>query len=152
MPESILKKIEEAMIVAMKGKKEVELSTLRMIKTALKNAEIAKRPEKLTEDDEMKVLKTEVKKHQDSIDLFQKGNRPDLVKKEEEELKIVKQYLPEEMGDDELKKIIQNVLKKLGDDTQNFGKVMGAVMKAVAGKADGGKVQKILKEIMKVGN
>ena len=75
MPESVLKKIEEEMIVAMKGKKEVELSTLRMMKTAIKNAEIAKRPEKLTEDDEMKVLKSEVKKHQDSIDLFQ-GSRP----------------------------------------------------------------------------
>src|SRR3989339_455177 len=99
MPESILKKIEEEMIVAMKGKKEVELSTLRMMKTAIKNAEIAKRPEKLTEDDEMKVLKSEVKKHQDSIDLFQKGNRPDLVKKEEEELKIVKKYLPQDLGD-----------------------------------------------------
>jgi len=132
----------------MKGKKEVELSTLRMMKTAIKNAEIAKRPEKLTEDDEMKVLKSEVKKHQDSIDLFQKGNRPDLVKKEEEELKIVKKYLPQDLGDDELKKIIQNVLKKLGDDTQNFGKVMGAVMKEVAGKADGNRVAELLKKIV----
>ena len=148
MPESVLKKIEEEMIVAMKGKKEVELSTLRMMKTAIKNAEIAKRPEKLTEDDEMKVLKSEVKKHQDSIDLFQKGNRPDLVKKEEEELKIVKKYLPQDLGDDELKKIIQNVLKKLGDDTQNFGKVMGAVMKEVAGKADGNRVAELLKKIV----
>ena len=148
MPESVLKKIEEEMIVAMKGKKEVELSTLRMMKTAIKNAEIAKRPEKLTEDDEMKVLKSEVKKHQDSIDLFQKGNRPDLLKKEEEELKIVKKYLPQDLGDDELKKIIQNVLKKLGDDTQNFGKVMGAVMKEVAGKADGNRVAELLKKIV----
>lgn len=148
MPDNILSKIEEDMTNAMRGKMEVELSTLRMAKAALKNAEIAKRPEKLTEDDELKVLKGEVKKHQDSIDLFQKGNRPDLVKKEEAEIIIVKKYLPKDLGDDELKKIIQNVLKKLGDDTKNFGKVMGAVMKEVAGRADGGRVGKMLKEIL----
>src|SRR3989344_3040832 len=148
MPDSILKKIEEEMISALKGKKEAELSALRMMKSALKNAEIAKRPEKITSDDEIKVLKGEVKKHQDSIDLFQKGNRPDLVKKEEAEVIIVKKYLPKEMGDDELKKIIQNVLKKLGDDTQNFGKVMGAAMKEVGSRADGGMVAEIVRKLI----
>ncbi len=133
----------------MKGKKEIELSTLRMMKSALKNAEIAKRPEKLTQDDEIKVLKGEVKKHQDSIELFKKGNRPDLVKKEEAELLVVKKYLPKELSDDELKKIIQNVLKKLGDDTKNFGKAMSAVMREAKGKVDGGRVKKILEEQLK---
>lgn len=149
MSHSILETIERDLTQAQKEKNEVGLLTLRLLKTGLKNAEIAKRPQKLSEDEEMKVLKNEVKKHEDSIEMFTRGNRMDLVSKERAELEIIKKYLPQEMEDDELKKIIEGVVTRLALGREDFGKAMGAAMKEVGARADGKRVRQMVKEILK---
>lgn len=149
MSHSILETIEGDLTQAQKEKNEVEVLTLRLIKTGLKNAEIAKRPQKLSEEEEMKVLKNEVKKHEDSIEMFTRGNRMDLVSKEKAELEIIKKYLPKEIGDEELKKIIEGAISKLSLGPQDFGKAMGLAMKEVGARADGKRVGQMVKEMLK---
>ena len=145
---SILETIQRDLTQAQKEKNEVGLLTLRLLKAGLKNAEIAKRPQTLVPEDEMKVLKNEVKKHEDSIEMFTRGNRIDLVSKEKAELEIIKKYLPEEMGDEELKKIVKGVVAKLALGREDFGKAMGAAMKEVGARADGNRVRQMVKEIL----
>ncbi len=148
MSHTILETIEHDLTQAQKEKKEVEVLTLRLIKTGLKNAEIAKRPQKLAPEDEIKVLKNEVKKHEDSIEMFTRGNRMDLVSKEKAELEIIKKYLPQEIGDEELKKIIEGAISKLALGPRDFGKAMGAAMKEVGTLADGNRVRQMVKEML----
>lgn len=146
---SILQKIEEEMTRALKEKHEAELLILRLLKTGLKNAEIAKRPQKLSMDDEIRVLKNEAKKHEDSIEMFGRGNRQDLVVKERAELEVIRKYLPKEIGDDELRAVIHGAVEKIGAKTQeDFGKAMKEAMKEVAGRADGKRVGAMVKEFL----
>lgn len=146
MASELLKKIEEDLIRALRDKKELELSVLRMIKASLKNAEIAKRPEPLTSNDESKILKNEAKKHLDSIEMFKRGSRPDLVKKEEDELKIIEKYLPKGLSDQELEKIVREIIKN--SQVKDFGKIMGEAMKKINGTADGRKVGETVKKLL----
>ena len=131
---------------ALKGQKELELSVLRMVKTALKNAEIATK-KTLTDDEALKVLSSQAKQRKDSIDQFQKAGRDDLVKKEEAELGIIQAYLPEQMSEEDIRKIVKEKIDEAGGDL-NFGKIMGMVMGAVGQKADGQMVRKIVQEEM----
>jgi uncharacterized protein YqeY len=144
-----IQQIEDDLIQAQKRKKEAEVLALRGIKSAIKNAEIAKRPEQLTEADVLKVLRSEVKRRQDAIDLYQRGERQDLVDKESKEIQVIEKYLPKELTDNELKAIVQKVVASLkASGLGDFGKVMGAVMKEVAGRTDGSKVSEIVREIL----
>lgn len=146
---SLLEKIEQDLTKAQKGKKELELSTLRLLKTALKNAEIAKRPAKPSESEEIRVIHHEAKKHLDSIEMFQRGNRQDLVEREEKELKIIKRYLPKEMSDEELQAVVEKVIStSQAQGAQDSGRVIGKVMKEVQGKADGKRVGEMVKKIL----
>ncbi len=128
---------------ALKGKRQNELSVLRMLKTALKNAEIAAKGN-LSNDAVMKVLNTQAKQRKDAISQFEKGGRSDLVKKEKQELVIIESYLPEKMGEDEIRKIVQAKISEVG--ASNFGQVMGLIMKEVGQNADGQTVRQILQE------
>lgn len=145
----IKEKIEADLIQALKKKKEVEVLILRMMKSAIKNAEIAKRPQALTAEDIIKVLRSEIKKRQEAISDYKKGNRQDLADKESQEIEVIKRYLPPELADEELKKIIKKVIAKTkASGPKDFGKVMGMAMKEVAGRADGGKVSQVVKELL----
>lgn len=146
---TIIQKIQDDLTQALKAKKEVELLALRLVKSAIQNAAIAKRPEELTDDDTVKIIRSEIKKRNDSIVDYQKGNRPDLVQKEQAELEVIKKYLPPEMSDADLEKIIQGVIATTNAKTPaEFGKVMGLVMKQTAGQVDGGKVSGKVKEML----
>ncbi|OGM11020.1 hypothetical protein A2Z22_04115 [Candidatus Woesebacteria bacterium RBG_16_34_12] len=141
--ETIQKQIHQAM----KAKASLRLETLKMLSTALTNAEIAKKRVKLTEEEEIKVVKSEAKKRKDAIELYKKGEALDKAKKEELELKILEEYLPEEMAESELEKIVTETIQETGTNSiADMGKVMGAVMAKVAGKADGGRVSEIVKK------
>lgn len=145
----IVQQIESDLTQAQKAKNEVEVLTLRGAKAAIKNIEIAKRPDELTEADVVKTLRTEIKRRLEAVELYQQGERPDLVKKELAEIKIIAKYLPKELSDGELKKIGQGVVAKLGAvGPADFGKVMGAVMKEVAGRAEGGRVGAMVKKAL----
>lgn len=143
---SLLEKIETDFITAFKAKKETEVSVLRMLKSALKNEQINKKAE-LTEADAEKVIKTELKKRNDSIAEYEKAGRTDLVDKEKVELKILEQYLPAQLSPAEIETKVDAILLALSDtDKANFGKVMGAVMKEIGNSADGNTVRQILQQ------
>jgi uncharacterized protein YqeY len=146
----LIDEVKKQVSVALKSQDELRLSTLKMLLAALINAEIAKRPEKLTKEDELKVIQSEAKKRKDAIELYKQGGANDKADKEQKELEILAEYLPEEMSDEELTKIVEDVIRDVSANSMaDMGKVMSTVMEKVRGKADGGRVSEIVK--MKLG-
>lgn len=124
-------------------------SVLRMLISAIGYDEINKGGAgyEATEEDVMSVIQKEAKQHRDSIEQFKNAGRNDLVEKEESELKLLEKYLPAQMGEDEVKKLVIDAVAKSGATSPNdMGKVMGILMPQVKGKADGGLVSKIVRE------
>jgi uncharacterized protein YqeY len=142
---SIAEKIEDQLKKAMIDKDELSLSVLRMVKSAVKNTEIEKGHE-LDDAEIIAVFEKQAKQRKDSIEQYEAGDRTDLADREKKELSLIETYLPEKMGEHE----IRNAVKKVISDNKNadFGRVMGAVMQELKGKADGGLVQNIVKEEM----
>lgn len=139
-------KIEHDLIESMKAHAEEKLSVLRMLKSAIKNTEIAKQKE-LEEADILQILQGQIKSRRDSIDLYTKGGRPELAEKEESEIKILAEYLPEQLSEDEIKTIVAKAVTELGaTGMQDMGKVMGKIMPEVRGKADSSLVSQIVKD------
>ena len=145
---TLAQKIDSDRLAAMKAREELKLSVLRMVSTAIKNAQIAKQAE-LTDEEVEKVLRTEKKKRAEASEAFSKGGKLDLAKQEKAEEVIIEAYLPQQMSDEELANIVKKVLTE-GNFTDNsqFGQAMGQVMKAVAGRADGQAVQAKVKELL----
>ncbi len=143
----VLKQLEMDLTQALKEKNELVLLTLRQIKTALANAEIAKKREKLSADEVIRLLCSEVKKRKEAALLYQQGGRPELAAKETKEIEIINKYLPPELSEEDIKKKIGEVIGKIGAaGVQDLGKVMGAVMKELGGQADGNVVSRLVKE------
>ena len=143
--QSIQKQLEQDFILALKEKKP-SLDVLRMIKAAVKNAEITKK-DKLTDQEIMIVLQKEKKQRQDSVEEFTKGQRNDLVDKEKFEIEVIEKYLPKAMSNDEIKQIIlEEINNTSASNSGDMGKVMGQVMPKLKGRADGEKVSQIVKE------
>ncbi len=140
-------KILEDLKTAMKAKDELRLSTLRLLNAAIKNAEIEKR-EELSDKDVEGVIRTTVKQYRDALSDFEKAGREDLVSKQKSEIEILEVYLPPEMGDEELEALVKSVVDEPGEAASDFGKTMGAVMKKVAGRADGNRVRAILQKVL----
>ncbi len=140
--------IEQQMREALKAGNRELLDTLRFLFSAIKNAEIDWKRE-ATDEDVVAVVQKQVKQHKESIEAFQKAGRLELAAKEESELNILSKYLPQQMGEDELRVIVSESVNGLPEsDRKNFGKVMGAVMGRVKGKAGGDLVSKIVKEVI----
>ena len=146
----ILKKINEDLITSMKSKNELKTTTLRMMKSAVKNAEIAKRGKgDLTEEDIMGVLSTMVKQRKESAEQYEKANRKDLADKENTEISIIQEYLPKQLTTEELDAIIKTTIQETGvTGMKEMGKLMKALMPKVKGKADGKLVNQMIKEIL----
>ena len=106
----VLKKIEQDFNQAFKNKDELVVLVLRQIKTALTNAEIAKNREALSEQEIIKILRSEIKKRKEAIELYQKGGRPELAAKETKEIEIVSQYLPPALSEEQIRAKIQEVI------------------------------------------
>ncbi|MBU3957168.1 GatB/YqeY domain-containing protein [Patescibacteria group bacterium] len=141
-------KIQSDLNQALKDKKEVEVSTLRLLLSEIHNQEIAKQAE-LTEEDFIEVVQKEIKKRKEAIEAYQKGKRDDLVAKEKEELKILNKYLPQQMSSQELEASIQSVIKEIdASSMSDFGRVMGAVMAKVRGRVDGKAVSESVKKAL----
>lgn len=128
---SISKKIDADIIVAMKAKEEHRLTTLRMVKSALKSKAIDKRAD-LTEQEETAILTTLIKQRKDSVEQFLKGNRPELAEKEKTEITMIEGYLPQAAGEDQIRAIVQAAIAQLAESGTKPGpKDMGTTMKAV---------------------
>lgn len=142
---SLVGKIEEDANVALK-RKDVALSTLRMTRAALKNAAIEARVPALDDEKAVAVISSEVKKLRDALEQFRAGGRPDLIAQTEAEIAIMSRYLPTQASEDEIRAVVARVA--VGASPADFGKVMGAAMKELKGKADGGLVGKMVKEVL----
>jgi len=142
----LMQQLNDDLKAAMKAGDKSKRETLRSLKSAIREKEIELNRE-LTEDDLMKVINSAAKKRRESIESYRQGGRDDLVKEEEDELAVIEQYLPEQMGEDEIRKLVNRVIEETGAETmQDIGKVMGAIMPQVRGKADGSLVQNIVRE------
>jgi uncharacterized protein YqeY len=131
---------------AMKDGDKLKVSTIRMVFAGVKNEEIAKRSE-LTEEEFLTVLAREARQRKESIEEFGKGGRQDLVEKEERELSIIESYLPEQLSEDEVRDMIDRTIQEVGATSAgDLGKVMGKLMPLLKGKADGKKVNQMVRE------
>ena len=146
---SLLKKIDEDLIKALKSRDQVAATTLRGLKSDIKYYQIDKKLEKPTDEDVLSVLATAAKRRKDSIEQFQNGGRDDLVAKESQELAIIKAYLPEEMPEAEVEALVKEAIAETGAATMaEMGKVMKVLMPKVQGKADGKLVSQIVKRLL----
>ncbi len=145
---TLLDKINNELKISIKAKDEIKILTLRQIKAAVKNTEI-KNGDPVTDEEIEGVIFSLAKSHKESIESFKKGNRTDLVDKETKELEVLEGYLPEQLSEDDLRKIVEEAVKETGASSmKDMGKVMGMIMPKVKGKADGGLVSALLKEIL----
>ena len=130
-------RLQEQMVTAAKAKDKIRLSTVRMLKTALHNKEIdLMRP--LNETECMQIVSALVKQRKDSIEQFGRGGRQDLVDKEGAELKILEEFLPEQMSDEDVEALIKKAIAEVGAaSVKDMGKVMKVLMPQITGKADG---------------
>ncbi len=135
---------------AMKAKNEAALRGLRAIKAAIIIAKTAEGAHgELQEADEMKLLQKLVKQRKDSLEIFEKQNRPDLAEKEKEEIAVIEKFLPQQMGEEELKAAIAAIIAETGaSSAADMGKVMGAANKQLAGKADGKTISGVVKQLL----
>ena len=139
-------KIQTDMYGAMKSGEKEKANTLRSIISKLKDKQIEKR-DALTKEEEIKVLQTLVKQRKESIDLYKKGGRNELVEIESKEMDIINSYLPKMMDEDDVKKIVQSVIKDTGASSMaDMGKVMPEVMKLGKGLIDGKTAQRFVSE------
>ncbi|HPI02608.1 MAG: glutamyl-tRNA(Gln) amidotransferase subunit E [Candidatus Aerophobetes bacterium ADurb.Bin490] len=146
---SLNEKLAQDLKEAMKAKDETKTAVIRQIKTAVMNAEIKSKKE-MTDDDIVSVIFSLSKAHNESIESFTKGNRPELAEKEKQELEIIMSYLPKQLTDDELREIVKETIAAVNaQSAKEMGKVMGAVMPKVKGRADGTKIGVIVKEFLK---
>ena len=142
---SYMGKIEKESVAAAKAKDKIRLSALRMMKTALHNKEIDLRRE-LTEAEFLQVIASMVKQRRDSIEQFEKGGRTDLVEKEQAELAVVQEFMPQQMSVEDIRQAIENAVSDLGAaGPKDMGKVMKALIPVVSGKADGKVVSDMVK-------
>jgi uncharacterized protein len=141
-------KINAEMVIAAKAKDKIRLSAIRMLKTALHNKEIDLiRP--LNEAETLQVLSAIVKQRKDSIEQFAKGGRIDLVEKETAELKVVQEFMPAQMSDEEVETIIKKAITEINAvSVKDMGKVMKVLMPQLTGKADGKMVGEKVKALL----
>lgn len=142
----MLEKLQNDMKMAMKEKKELRTSVLRMLISEMKYAQIEKKGA-LDEAEAQQVLNRAMKKRKESIEMYEKGGRQDLADKEKEELKIIQEYVPQQMDEATMRQRIDEVMQELGaKDKKDLGRVMKEVLSRYKGQMDGKIVQKIVNE------
>ena len=140
--------IQDATKAAMKKGDRLTLSTLRLLLSALHNEEIKGRRELATEEIQ-KTISTLCKQRTEAIELFRKGRREELADKEEAELKILQQFLPQPLSEDEVRALIESSITEVGaSSVQDLGKVMKQLMPRVSGRADGKRVNELAREAL----
>lgn len=164
---TLKEKIQEDLNSAIKSKREIEISTLRMLSAAILNKEKEKRykiskekpdfkEEDLqkesqlgTDEEVMEVISSEAKKRKEAILDYEKGGRKDLAEKEKKEMAVLQKYLPEQLSEEEIQKLTKEAIAKVGaKEPKDMGKVMAELMLQVKGKADGNLVSKVVKKLL----
>ncbi|NJL42004.1 MAG: GatB/YqeY domain-containing protein [Leptolyngbyaceae cyanobacterium SM1_4_3] len=146
---SLKDRITEDIKTAMKAKDKTRLETVRSIKKVLLEKEVSVRPQgqtELNETQELEVLAQLAKQRRDSIEQYQQAGRTDLSDQEAQELAIIEEYLPQQLSDEEVSQVIDEVISRTGaSSARDMGKVMGPVMQQLKGRADGQKIQAMVK-------
>jgi uncharacterized protein YqeY len=147
---SLEQKIMAELKTSMLAKDEKTTRSLRAIKAAILLAKTSEGGTgEISEDEEIKMLQKMVKQRKDSLDIYEKQNRPDLAQKEKEEIEVIEKFLPKQMSQEELKAEIQTIIAETGASSPaDMGKVMGAATKKLAGKADGRTISSMVKELL----
>ncbi len=145
----LIKRIDDELKSALRQKDSARVSTLRLLKSAIHNLSIEKQSE-LKQEDIIAVIRKEAKQREDSIEKFKQGNRRDLADREERELEILKEYLPEDMDQEELIAIIRESIKESGaEGIKDTGRVMKLVMPKVKQRANGKTVSALVNRELK---
>ena len=145
---SLMEKLTADMKEAMKQGEKERLSVIRLVRGAVRQAEIDGK-KTLTDDEVLGVIGKEVKMRRDSIEEFKRGGRADLVEKTQAEIAVLMPYLPEQLSADEIKKIVEEVISSVGAaSSKDMGKVMGALMPRVKGRADGKLVNETVRALL----
>lgn len=145
---SLIQQLDQDMKAAMKQKDKDTLSTIRMVRAAIKKVEIDKRTG-LSEEDVLEVLVREIKQRKDSLNEFEKAGRDDLAQKEKREIEILSTYLPKQLTEEELRQIVEQAIAQTGATSKKeMGKVMSAVVPLVKGRADGKQVNQLVQQLL----
>jgi hypothetical protein len=144
---SLKEKINEDLKSAMKAQDHDRLDTLRSIRAEILKMDKSGMNREMTQEEEIDLLKRQAKMRKESLEIFEKAGRNDLAERERKQLEIINEYLPAQLSEEEVIKTVDGVLKGLGEVTQkDFGKIMGAAMKELKGKADGKLIQDIIRK------
>ena len=162
---NIKQKLQEDLREAVKKKEELRTSVLRMLNSAIHNREIEKKTKlrktgeiteqdlikkgQLTDEEITETIFSEIKKRKEAISEFEKGKREDLVEKEKKEIEILEKYMPEQLTEEDIKKLAKEIIEKLGArEMRDMGKVMGQIIPKIKGKAEGSVISRIVKELL----
>ena len=145
---SIKKQLRDALTEALKSGEAQRKTTLRMALASIKNAEVEAR-EDLAEDLVLNLVQKEVKARQETIEAAKQANRPDLIEKAEQEIKILSEFLPQQLSAEELKALVQEAIQESGASSMSeIGKIMGALMPKIRGRADGKQANQFVRELL----
>jgi len=146
---SLEEKINKDLVTAMKAKDDVTLRGIRAIKSAILLAKTDGSGQAIDEAREVQMLQKLLKSRQDSYDIYLKNNRPELARKEAEEIEVIKQYLPKMLEGAELEAVLKQIITDTGASSgKDMGKVMGIASKQLAGKADGKMISETVKRLL----
>lgn len=153
---SLKEKISEDLKTAFKNKEEKKVGVLRLLLSAIKNKELEKRAaaktgeeQTLSDEEVLALAQSEVKKRKEAINQYTQGGRPELAAKEQEEIDIIQIYLPEQLAEEEVRKIVQEAVAKSGASSiKEMGAVMAVAMRELKGRADGNLVSALVKEAL----
>lgn len=146
---SLKEQIYADLIEAIKAKEEAKVSTLRMLKAEIMKYEVSGANKEATDEVVTSLIQKQVKQRKDSEEQFRKGDRAEMADKEAAEAKILEAYLPEQMGEDEIRAIVKEGIASSGAESKaDMGKVMGAIMPKLKGKADGKLVNQIVMQLL----
>jgi len=149
--ETLKDRLQDDMKSALKAHDEIRLSTIRMVRAAVRNAEIAAGGE-LDDEGVLEVLSREAKKRREAIEQYRKGGRQDLVEKESAELAVLEQYLPQQLSSAEIERLAREVITELdATSMKEMGRVMSEIMPRVKGRADGKEVSIIVRRLLTEG-
>jgi len=151
--DSLVDRISEDLKDAMRAKDKIRLRTLRSLRSALQNKEIEQRKEDvetiLSEQDELAVLRKQVNQREDSIEQYEDAGRKDLVRREREELTVLREYMPEQLSDEDLRNRLEAIVEEVGASSMaDMGPVMGKAMEELRGRVDGSRVQAVVQQLL----
>jgi len=145
---NLAEQLNEDMKQAMKAGEKFRLSTIRMVRASIKNQEIElRRP--LNDDEVLQVVSRDLKQRRDSLQDFERAGREDLVEQMKGEIEIISQYLPKQLNEEEIKAIVMQTIQETGASSKaDMGKLMGALMPKVKGRADGKLVNQLVQQVL----